>query len=117
MNVTYNFNKKIKCGEGQLVGIKIIKRTDEIVAIEMGSAHAIVGNLSYLLTSSTATKLSIKSKCANEICKSCIKGKQRQKIVNKNVEFKVVRPGKKIYYNISSIEHKSIGKKNSGLYL
>ena len=34
-NVTYSFNKKIKSGEGQLVGMKILKRTDEIAAIGM----------------------------------------------------------------------------------
>ena len=29
--------------------------------------------------------------------------------MNKKVEYKAVRPGEKIYYDISSIEHKSIG--------
>ena len=35
-NVTYNFNKKFKSGEGQQAGIKIIKLTDDIAAIGMG---------------------------------------------------------------------------------
>ena len=108
-NVTYSFNKKIKSGEGQLVGMKILKQTDEIAAIGMGSSHAVLGHPSYLLTSSTATKLGMRSMCANEICESCIKGKQQQKNVNKKVEVKAVKPGEKIYYNISSIEDKSIG--------
>ena len=89
--------------------MKILKCTDEIAAIGMGSAHAVLGHPSYLLTSSTATKLGMRSLCANEICESCIKGKQRQKNVNKKVEFKAVKPGEKIYYDVSSIEHKSIG--------
>ena len=72
-NVTY---KKIKSREGQLVGIKIIKRTDDIAAIGMGSVHAVLGHPSCLLTTSTATKLGMRSMCANKICKSCIKGKQ-----------------------------------------
>ena len=46
--------------------------------------------------------------CADEICEGCIKGKQQQKNVSKKVEFKAVRSGEKIYYNIVSIEHKSI---------
>ena len=74
--MTYNFNQKIKSGEGQLVGMKIIKRMDEIAAIRMGSARAVLGHPSYLLTSSTATKIGMRSMCANEICESCIKGKQ-----------------------------------------
>ena len=108
-NVTHNFNKKIKSREGQLVGMKIIKCMDEIATIRMESAHAIIGHPSYLLTSSTATKLGMRSMCANAICESRIKGKQRQKNVNKEVDFKAVKPGEKIYYYINSIEHKSIG--------
>ena len=107
--MTYNFNQKIKSGEGQLVGMKIIEGTDEVAAIGMGSVHTVLGHPSNLLTSSTARKLSMRSICANEICESCIQGKQRQKNVNKKVDFKVVKPGEKIYYNISSIEQKSIG--------
>ena len=45
----YNFNKKIKSGEGHLIGMKIIKRMDEIAAIRMGSAHVVLGHPSYLL--------------------------------------------------------------------
>ena len=40
-NVTYNF-KKCTSGEGKLVGMKIIKHTDEIAAIRMGSVHAVL---------------------------------------------------------------------------
>ena len=65
-NVTYNFNKKIKSREGQLVRMKIIKHTDDIP-----------------LTSSTATKLGMGFMCADEICESCIKGKQQQKKTEK----------------------------------
>ena len=61
---------------GQLVGMKIIKCTDEIAVIGMGSAHAVQGHLSYLLTSSSATKLGMRSMCASEICESCVKDKQ-----------------------------------------
>ena len=42
----------------------------------MGSAHAVPGHPSYLLISSTATKLGMRSMCANEICEGYIKGKQ-----------------------------------------
>ena len=108
-NVTYNFSKKIESGEGQLLGMKIIKLTDEIAAIGIGSAHAVLGHPSYFFTNSIATKLDMRSVCANEICESCIKGKQQQKNVNKKVEFKALRPGEKIYYDISSIAHKSTG--------
>ena len=89
--------------------MKIIKRTEEIAAIRMVSAHAVLGHPSYLLTISNATKLGMRSMCANEICESCIKCKQQQKNVNMKVDFKVVKPGEKIYYNISSIEHESRG--------
>ena len=89
--------------------MKIIKHTNEIAAIGMGSALAILGHPSYLLTISNATKLGMRSMCANKICESCIKGKQQQKNVNMKVDFKAMKPGEKIFYNISSIKHKSIG--------
>ena len=96
-NATYNFNKKIKNGEGQLIGKKIIKCTDEIAAIRMGLTHAVLGHPSYLLTSSTATKLGMRSMRANEICESSTKGKQRQKKMNKTIDFKAVNSSRVIF--------------------
>ena len=68
--MTYNFNKNLKNGEGQLVGMKIIKPMDEIAAIGMGSAHAVLGHQSYLLISSTATKLGMRAiRYEGHVCK------------------------------------------------
>ena len=55
----YNFNKKIKSVDGELVGIKIIKRMDDIAAIGMESAHAVLGHQSHLIISSAATRYEV----------------------------------------------------------
>ena len=51
----------------------------------------------------------MKSICVNEICGNCIKRKQRQRSKNNKLDFKKAQTGKKIYSDISSIEHKTIG--------
>ena len=76
--------------------MKIIKRANEIAGIWMGSAQAVLGHPSNLLKNLIATKLVMRSMCANEIFASCIKGKQQQKNVTKKDEFKAVRPDEKI---------------------
>ena len=86
--MTNNFNKKIKSGEGQLVVMNIIKHTDVIAPIGMGSAQAMLEHPRYLIMSSTAKKLGMRSMCANEIYERCIKGKQQQKNVNKKVSLR-----------------------------
>ena len=48
----------------------------------------------------------MRSMFANKICESCIKGKQN---VKKKVDFNAVKPGEKIYLDISSIVHERTG--------
>ena len=45
----------------------------------------------------------------DKICESCIKDKQRPKNVAKKVEFKAKKPGNQVYFDISSIQYKSLG--------
>ena len=45
----------------------------------------------------------------DEICKSCIKGKQRQKNIPKKTELRAEKTGERVYFNISSIQYKSLG--------
>ena len=45
----------------------------------------------------------------DEICESCIKGKQRQKNIPKKTELKAEKAGERVYFDISSIQYKSLG--------
>ena len=74
-----------------------------------GCTHAVLGHPSAETINMTAKKLSLNIMLHDEICESCIMGKQRQKNVPKNTEFKAEKAGERVYFDISIIQHKSLG--------
>ena len=45
----------------------------------------------------------------DKIRESCIKGKQRQKNIPKQTKLKAEKAGERVYFDISSIQYKSLG--------
>ena len=43
-------------------------------------------------------------------CESCIKAKQKQKNIPKYIDSKATKPGGKVFFDLSSIKYKSIGR-------
>ena len=82
------FNQCIKSGDGKLAGIKIDIWDVEMAGVCRGCAYAILGHPCKHITNLTAKFLDLNKMVHDEICKSCIKGKQHQKNVAKKVEFK-----------------------------
>ena len=103
------FDQHIKSGDRELVGVKIVTTLTDVTAICRGCTHAILGHQSAETTNMTAKKLSLNNMPHDKICESCIMGKQRQKTVPKNTQFKAEKAGERIYFDISSIQYKSLG--------
>ena len=103
------FNQSIKSGDGELVGIKIETQQVDIMAVCRGCTHAVLGHPSTETTNMTAKKLNQNIMPHDKICESYIKWKQCQKNIPKNMEEKAEKPGKWVYFDISSIQYKSLG--------
>ena len=71
--------------------------------------HAILGHPSNELTNKTAGKIGLKGIHVKATCESCIKAKQKQKNIPKYIDFKATKPGGKVFFDLSSIEYKSLG--------
>ena len=98
-----------KSGDGELVGLKIELGKIKRVNLLIGSTHAILGHPSNELTNKTAGKIGLKGIHVKATCESCIKAKQKQKNIPKYVDFKATEPGGKVFFDLSSIEYKSLG--------
>ena len=108
-NMEYMFDQCIKSGNCKLAGIKIDIWDVEAAGVCRGCTRAILGHLCKHITNLTAKFLDLNKMEHDKICESCIKGKQRQKNVAEKVEFKAEKPGDQVYFNISSIQYKSLG--------
>ena len=71
--------------------------------------YAIQGHPNVRITNFTAKCLDLSKFEHDEKCECCIRGKQRKKNVTKKVEFRAEKSGDYVYFNISSIQHKSLG--------
>ena len=109
LNRKYLFDQHIKSRDGELVGVEIETLQTDMTAICRGYKHAVLGYPSAETTNMTAKKLSLNIKPHENICENCIMGKQRQKYIPKNTEFKAEKAGKRVYFDISSIQYKSLG--------
>ena len=108
-NTEYMFDQRIKSWDRGLAGIWIERWNTETAGVCKGCTHAILGHPSRYITNLTAKYLALTKTEHDEICESCIRGKQRQKNVTKKVEFRAEKPGDQVYFDISSIQHKSLG--------
>ena len=104
----YMFDQCIKVNR-ELAGIRIDIWDMEKAGVCRGCTNAILGHPCKHITNLTAKFLDLNKMVHNKIYKSCIKGKQRQKNVAKKVEFKAEKLGDQVYFNISSIQYKSLG--------
>ena len=109
LNGKYLFDQHIKSGDGELVGGEIVTTQTDVTAICRGCTHAVLGHPSVETTNMTAKKISLNNMPHEEICESCIMGKQRQKNIPKNTEIKAEKAGERIYFSISSFQYKSLG--------
>ena len=109
LNRKYLFDQHIKSRDGELVGVEIETLQTVITAMCRGCTHAVLGHPSADSTNMTAKKLNLNNMPHDEICESCIKGKQRQKNFPKETEFRAEKARERIYFNISSIQYKSLG--------
>ena len=108
-NRKYMFDQHIKSGDGELVGVEIVTTQTDVTAICRGCSHAVLGHPTTETTNMTAKKLSLNNMPHDKICENCIMGKQRQKNIPKNTEFKAEKAGERIYFDISRILYKSLG--------
>ena len=108
-NTEYMFNQRFKSRDRELAGIKIDIWDVETAGVCRGGTHAILGHLCKHITYLTAKFLDLNKMAHDKICESCIKDKQRPKNVAKKVEFKAKKPGNQVYFDISSIQYKSLG--------
>ena len=79
-------------------------------------AHEMLGHASEDTTRNTAKHLGWKLTGKWNPCESCLIGKAKQKNVPKITEDPTKNPGEKLYYNISSVNVKSLGVRNSGYW-
>ena len=82
-NTEYMFDQRIKSGDRELAGIRIDIWDVETAGVCRGCTHAILGHPCKHITNLTAKFLDLNKMAHDEICKSCIKGKQCQKNVTK----------------------------------
>ena len=108
-NTSYRFDQQIKSSNGELVRLKIKLGKIEHVNLHIGSTHAILRHPSNELTNETAEKIVLKGIHVEVTCESCIKAKQKRKNIPKYVDFRVTEPGGKVFFDLSSIEYKSLG--------
>ena len=108
-NTEYMFDQHIKSRDRALAGIRIDIWDVETADVCRGCTHAILGHPCEHITNLIAIFLDLNKMVHDKICKSCIKGKQHQKNVAKKVEFKAKKPGNRVYFDISSIQYKSLG--------
>ena len=109
LNRKYSFDQHIKSKDGELVGVEIETSQPDIMAICRGYTHAVLGHPSAETRNMTTKKLNLNYMPHDEICESCIKGKQRQKNIPKETELKAEKAGERVYFDISSIQYKSLG--------
>ena len=109
-STSYTFDHRIKNSDGELIGLEIELGKVENANLYIGSTHAILGHSSNRSTNSTAEKLRLKMVHVEATRKSYIKTKQKQKNVPKHVDCKAEEPGGKVFFDMSSIQYKSLGK-------
>ena len=109
------FDKIIKGGSGQLLGVEIIPQNEHAcitrdMCISYESFHEKLGHPNENITKRTALHMGIKLKeAADSKCHSCIIGKSRRKNIPKINDSKATEKGERISIDISSINHISFG--------
>ena len=91
-NTEYVFDQRIKSGDREVAGIQIEIWNAEKAGVCRGCTHTILGHPSGHITNLTSKYLELSKVGHDKICESCIRGKQRQKNVMKNVEFRAEKP-------------------------
>jgi len=110
-NVEISFDRILKSGLGMTMGVKIVpKKLVEynFLSMDFIKAHNVLCHQDKSRTKATALKLGWKIK-DDSICEDCLLGKIREKNMNKKVNFKALKFGERIMFDISSIRHVSIG--------
>ena len=87
-STSYRFDQQIKSSDGELNGLEIKLEKNEYTNLHIGSMHAILRRPSNHLTNHSVEKMGLKRIYMEATCESCIKAKQKQKNVQKYIDFK-----------------------------
>ena len=122
-NFKLKFDREIKTRGGYVAGAKIVPREEELNTTNMANPaltrgqkmsikrfHDMFGHQSVETTKITAKYYGIDLTGTMDACESCILGKARQKNVGKgNEEKRETEPGKRLFFDVSSIKNVSYG--------
>jgi hypothetical protein len=113
---TVKFDQMIKSGSSYLLGAKLKRRIQDVnMAQQKGTKmtrrilHGRLGHCGAHLVDSTAQSLDIELTGTLSKCENCTLEKIRQKNVSKESHNKATEPGERIYLDISSMKHSSLG--------
>ena len=104
------FDRKIKSGNGTLLGIKVVERKEKLQRNKTtGSAHHLFGHAGHNITRETARKYGLSYVFSEEVCESCAITKAAQKRTKKISTFSIKEVGGRIQFDTSSVKNESAG--------